>query len=126
MQSPYSQRQALFARLFGLFLVWLTENGYEYTFGEGYVKALANGDVPGHMHGSAHGDRMAEDLNVYLAGRWMDGLDIQAGGKGSWQSPHWEKIGAKWESLDPLCRWGGRFANKDYNHFSVTPDGKRA
>ncbi len=76
------------------------------------------------MENSVHGERMAADLNIYLAGRWMDGLDLS--GAGSWQKDRWEAIGKHWESLDPLARWGGRFTKSDFNHFSITPDGKRA
>lgn len=128
MKSPLSQRQALFMRLIAMHVTWLFENGYEATAGSKYVAPLPDGSVPGHRKGSAHGDKMAEDVNVYLAGRYMDGLDIKGDGSGNgdWQIPHWQKIGAHWKSLDQLCRWGGDFPNKDYNHFSITPDGKRA
>lgn len=129
MKTAYSQRQALFARCFGRLLVWLFENGFEATIASGYVAPLSDGSVPGHMKFSVHGDRLAEDLNIFLVGRTMDGLDIvpNGEGKGNWQIPHWQRIGDFWKSLDILCRWGGDFKQKDWNHFSVlSMDGKRS
>ncbi len=117
MKTPYSQKQALFARLIGTHLVWLFDNGFEVTVGDFYAQS-------GHMENSVHSDRMAADINIYLAGRWMDGKDLD--GAGSWQKAPWEKIGQHWESLDKLAKWGGRFRSVDLNHFSITPDGKRA
>ena len=118
MKSPYSQRQALFARLIGQMIVWLFDNGYEVTVGDFYATS-------GHMENSVHGDRMAADLNIYLVGRWMDGLATD--GAGAWQLPHWQKIGDKWKSLDSACRFGGDFKIRDWNHFSLQSlDGKRA
>lgn len=120
MKTPYSQRQALFARLIGKHLVWLFESGYEATVGDFYA-------ATGHMENSVHGERMAADINIYLAGRWMDGIGLKGDGTGpgDWQLPHWQKIGEFWKALDPLCHFGGDFKIKDWNHFSVTPDGKR-
>lgn len=129
MKTPISQRQALFAHCFGKLIVWLFDNGYEATVASGYVQPLPDGSVPGHMKYSVHGDRLAEDLNIYLVGRWMDGLDMKGDGNGAgdWQIPHWKQIGDFWKSLDPVCRWGGDFAIKDWNHFStLSMDGKRA
>lgn len=35
----------------------------------------------------------------------------------------YEMLGVYWESLHPLCRWGGRFTKADGNHFSITHGG---
>jgi hypothetical protein len=32
-------------------------------------------------------------------------------------------LGEFWESLHPLCCWGGHFRNRDPYHFSVTHGG---
>ncbi len=115
MKSAYSQRQALFAQKLGEFLTWLFANGFEVTLGGAYDKEGEGG----HKPNSVHSDRMAIDLNIYLAGLWMDG-------NGDWQAPHWQKIGAQWKSNGDIFKWGGDFKIKDFNHFSVTPDGVRA
>ena len=118
MNSAYSQRQALFANLIARHIAWLFEAGFECTCGDFFAH-------DGHMINSVHYDKMAADLNIFFNGKWMDGNDLS--GTGNWQEDLWEKIGAHWESLDPLCRWGGRFSKRDYNHFSVVSlDGSRA
>ena len=38
--------------------------------------------------------------------------------------PRWVELGELWESLDPLCRWGGRFGSRDSNHISITYEGR--
>jgi len=105
------QKQSLFAKLMGELLVWIyTHEGWEVTFGEGSVNPLRKEFY--HMRGSLHRKRLALDINLFLHGKWIsDG-----------SHPIWTLIGEKWESMHPLCRWGGRF--RDANHFSVTHGGK--
>jgi len=31
-----------------------------------------------------------------------------------------------WKTLGPMYRFGGDFQTRDYNHFSISPDGKLA
>lgn len=42
-------------------------------------------------------------------------------GKPLWDSADYEEVGEFWESLDSLCRWGGRF--NDGCHFSLEHEG---
>lgn len=65
------------------------------------------------MPGSLHYSRLAADLNLFVDGKWRKTDCIE-----------WRAIGAYWESLDPLCRWGGRFTSGDFNHFSLAHEGK--
>jgi len=69
------------------------------------------------MRDSLHYSRLAIDLNLFVRTprrNWEYVTD----------SNHsvWIDLGTFWESLDPLCRWGGRFA--DANHVSITYRGK--
>lgn len=101
------EKQSLFVRLIGLLIHYVYERGYELTFAEGY-----DDDGKGHMPGSLHYSRLALDLNLFVNDEWIsDG-----------SHPVWTEIGEFWESLHPLCRWGGRF--EDANHFSITHWGR--
>ena len=67
-----------------------------------------------HMRLSLHYSRMASDFVLY---------DVESGkpvNNGS--DRRWLRLGKYWESLDPLCRWGGRF--RDSNHFSLSHGGR--
>ncbi len=101
------QKQSLFAVLLAKLIVWIHMQEWDVTLGDGYVH-----DARGHMPGSLHAVRLAQDLNLFDDGKWIkDGND-----------PRWTQIGEYWERLNPLCRWGGRF--RDANHFSLTHEGK--
>lgn len=82
---------------------------------------FARKDGRGHMTGSMHYDRLAADLNVFMLainGTWeyLESYD---------QAPRiWDRLGAYWKSLHPLCRWGGDFESRDLNHFSITAWGR--
>lgn len=96
---------------------WLVSNGYEVTYGE--VKrtpAQATVNVEQHIgiQHSLHLISLAEDLNIFKDGKLMTGAEGDA---------TWEPIGKQWESLGGS--WGGRFSNRDYNHFSLSYQGVR-
>lgn len=117
------ERQSLLVNCLGELFRYAISQGYELTLGEGYVrtprKVIDSADVvveradAEHMVGSLHNQRLAIDLNLFVQGRYVTDGEHHA----------WRDIGTFWESLDPLCRWGGRF--RDANHLSVT-DGSRA
>lgn len=58
---------------------------------------------------SAHKVRLAIDLNLFRDGEFLE------------QTADHQPLGEYWESLHPLCRWGGRF--DDGNHYSIEHDG---
>ena len=101
------KKQAKFARLVAQLITWIFAQGWEVTFGEGF-----DDDGKGHMRGSLHYLRLAQDLNLFVDGEYIADGD----------HPAWEAIGEKWESLDPECRWGGRF--RDANHISLAHGGR--
>lgn len=106
------QKQSLFARNVALLIQKASALGYEVTFGMTYrtpeeAKRLG-------FANSLHTERLAVDLNLFKNGRYITtGLG------------HTE-LGAWWKNQHELNRWGGDFAKRDYNHYSMTPDGKRA
>lgn len=101
------EQQSLFAKLIGQLIPWIYGSGWELTFGD-----FTRPDHLGHMLNSAHYIRLAADLNLFVAGEWKQT-----------DCPEWQAIGAYWLTLDPLCRWGGKFAQVDLNHFSLMRGG---
>jgi hypothetical protein len=104
------QQQSRFCKLIGILIAYVFEHeDWELTLADGY-----RGDQSGHEPGSLHYIRLAQDLNLFVDGSWK--YD---------DCPEWRVIGSYWESLDPDARWGGRFAQRDLNHFSLTWAGRQ-
>ena len=78
------------------------DNGYELTFGDAWAKT-------GHRQYSLHYDRLAIDLNLFKAGRYLTATEDH------------RPLGEYWESIGGS--WGGRF--KDGNHYSLEYRGRR-
>lgn len=94
------------------------ELGYKVTHGEtgrSAEEAASNADAGTGISRSLHCEHLAIDLNFFKDGVWVtDGSKLR-------------DIGYWWKSLGPDYRWGGDFKTRpDGNHFSITPDGKRA
>lgn len=109
------EKQSLFVKLVAQLIQKATEMGYELTFGEAYrtpEQAILNAKAGKGIKNSVHCDRLAIDLNLFKDGRFLGSTEDH------------RKLGEWWEKLNPDCRWGGRF--EDGNHYSLTPDGKRA
>lgn len=103
------EEQTRFTRYLGL----LIEHAFSLpdvalTLGEGY-----NGEGEGHMAGSLHYARLAQDLNLFVKGQYITG-----------DHPIWHQLAAYWKSLDPLAAWGGDFSTRDFNHFSLRYSGR--
>ncbi len=108
LKTPKTERmqQSLFAFLISHLIQWAYTQGYEITCGD-FFDADNDG---GHMKGSVHGYRMAADLNLFKDGKYLSTTDSH------------RVLGEYWETLHPLCRWGGRF--RDGNHYSLSWRGK--
>lgn len=133
------EKQRLFFELFIRWATWAQGRGYSFTFGEakrsdeqaeinalgqvsrtnlanliqGIFPALAlkirnNGSNNG-VRNSCHELQLAVDLNAFRGGLYLA------------QTEDWKELGEYWESLNPLCRWGGRF--NDGNHLSLEHNG---
>jgi hypothetical protein len=69
---------------------------------------------------SLHCDFLALDMYVR-----------KPGGRILWSASHYRELGEYWESLHPLCYWGGRTdkpgdrLRHDAGHFSVTDRGRQ-
>jgi len=129
-----ADKQKLFVKCLGELIRYAGEQGYEFTMGESHIATPRKGaatvpakcpkcseafNVPWtgffndkvHLTGGLHYSRLAVDLNLFIDGKY-----IEDGGHAGYKN-----LGEFWESLDPLCTWGGRF--KDANHFSITNGG---
>lgn len=112
------QKQSLFVRLLAQLYAEAERRGYELTLGEGWrppeLVAIYAKDGRGSST-SLHPDRLAQDLNLFKNGQWLQATEAH------------RELGEYWKSLHPLCRWGGDFKDRpDGNHYSLTPDGRRA
>ena len=86
-------------------------------FEQGYEPMLGR-DGMSHRLGSLHYDGLATDIDLTKDGKYLNKTE-----------DHYQ-FGVFWESLDPLCFWGGNGPKKDGlkhdgNHYSVTYGGRK-
>ena len=108
-------KQRLFTRLVADLLEFAHSRGYEITFGDAFRDPRLHGAIgekKGYGHrNSNHKRKLAIDLNLFLDGEYLTS-----------DKDH-EPLGLYWESLNPLCVWGGKFS--DGNHYSLKHNGMR-
>lgn len=98
------QRQSKFAEMVVDLLVYLLQNGYEFTFGH----AFRCKDCHTGIAKSLHKDKLAIDINLFKDGEYMAKTEDHL-----LLGEFWEKMGGK---------WGGRFKNSDGNHYEYGED----
>lgn len=113
-------KQSLFLLLESRLVLWVKDQGWALTPGEGLVAHTdaKDGDHDGpHKAGGAHYTATGEDVNLFVGGTWTE--NGYEGGQyiADGSHPAWLAIGLKWESYHPLCFWGGRI--RDANHISI-------
>lgn len=104
-----SEIQQLFARDVVKLLEFIETKQYTFSFGETFRTAeqaeLYFKEGKG-IRDSLHCQKLAIDINLFdPSGLYIEGVE-----------PH-EQFGIYWESLSPMNRWGGKFKNKDANHY---------
>lgn len=107
------QKQRLFAKLLPRLIDYIYGAGYEVSFGETYrspEEAARLARLGKGIKNSLHTQRLAIDLNLFKDGHYLT------------RTEHHAQFGTFWESLHPLCRWGGRF--NDGNHYSLAHGGR--
>ena len=109
------EKQRLFTKLIGRLIDYAYMSGLELTFGDAYRDprlAALNAAQGKGITNSLHTQRLAVDFNLFKDGQYLP------------KSEDYRILGEYWESLDPLCCWGGRFVPlNDGNHFSITDGG---
>lgn len=110
------EKQSLHVRLVAKLILKAEELGYELTWGETYrtkEQAEYNERRGIGTANSLHTVRLAVDFNLFKDGEWLKTTEA------------FQPLGDYWESLHPFCRWGGRFASGDGNHFSLEHEGRK-
>ncbi len=92
-----SRKQRDFNLAIAKLIVWGDGLGYEFTFGDAMAKT-------GHTENSFHYKRLAIDLNLFIDDVYQKTTAAH------------ELMGIQWEKMGGT--WGGRFGNKDGNHYS--------
>jgi len=110
------EKQRLLAKLLPRLLDKAHELGFEVTLGDAYRDPRTHGVLGvkkayGHAF-SCHKLRLAIDLNLFRDGVYLTRTEDH------------QPLGEFWESLHPLCRWGGRFKTADGNHYSIFNEGR--
>ena len=109
-----NQKQVLFTKTLGEFLVWCAKNGHETILAEAYrtpEQAAIYAKQGKGIKNSVHTKKLAAD--VFL----------MKNGTITWDHDDYVVLGEKWESMNELARWGGRFKNRDSVHFSFEHNG---
>jgi len=109
------ERQQLFAGLLVELIDRAAELGYGVTLGEVYrpdatveLTALAGRG----SRASLHPLRLAVDLHLFRGAVYLTRTEDH------------RELGLWWENRNALCRWGGRFALPDGNHYSLEWEGR--
>jgi hypothetical protein len=101
--SELLDRQLKFPLMLAKLIIHAYEMGYEITLGEGY-----DDDGIGHMAGSTHYVKLAQDLNLFKNKVWLkDGTGH-------------DKLHDYWDSLG-----GAKRIPNDLNHYSLEYQGRR-
>lgn len=109
------EQQRVFTKLTAELILWAYAQGYELTWGEAWRSTATARTMSEQGKGiinSLHTERIAVDLLLFKDGEYL--ID----------SAEYTPLGEHWESLHPLCRWGGRFTRRDGNHFSMAWGGR--
>ena len=101
------EKQSKFVKLIVLLLMHIHAKGYQVTFGDAYRDRRCSYGAPNSLHKI----RLAIDLNLFKDGVYL------------LQTKDHRQFGEYWESLDPMCAWGGHF--HDGNHYSLAHRGMK-
>jgi hypothetical protein len=105
--SELWQKQIKLPLMLGAVVAYAKVKGYDITYGEGY-----DDDGKGHMAGSLHYIRLAQDLNLFKDGKYLgDGPEMEKGHN---------LLHDLWDKLGGAARIPG-----DLNHYSIAHGGKR-
>ena len=104
------EKQFLFADLFVSLITYMIHSGYKPVLGFGFRCK----DCKVGQENSLHKLCLAEDVELHD----KDGVYLT-------KTEDHEVFGRFWESLHPLCSWGGRFKKPDGNHYSIRHRGMR-
>lgn|SRR3990167_596402 len=102
------EKQRLFSKLIAQLILKAYDMGYEIACGEFYrtpEQAALNASKGVGITNSQHTKCLAADLNLFKDGKYLTKTEDH------------KKLGSLWETLHPLCRWGGKY--NDGNHYEI-------
>lgn len=105
--SELLDKQMEFPLMLAFLTIYAYMNGYTMTLGEGY-----DDDGVGHMKGSCHYIKLAQDVNLFLDGKWLDKGPEMEKGHGMLHD-YWDTLG------------GAQRIKNDLNHYSMLYAGRR-
>jgi hypothetical protein len=108
------KKQELFALLLAQLIVYANTMGYKVRLGEvlrSKEQAKRNAAAGIGIANSNHIRAIAADIALMKNGKYLT------------RTSQYKLLGDFWESLHPLCSWGGDF--DDGGHFSITHNGVR-
>ena len=117
MPSDELKRQWQFAYSAAYLIIRAVNNGYKVTLGEALrtpEQAALNAKSGSGIANSLHCEKLAIDINLFMP----DGTYIT-------DDRGHKDLGAWWKTNGPNYKWGGDFEKKDFNHYSISPDGIR-
>lgn len=91
-------KQRKFSLMIAKLIIFAYKKGYEITCGDFFAHDK-------HKDGSFHYKKLAADLNLFKDRKYLTKTEDH------------RFLGEKWESMGGT--WGGRFRNKDGNHYSL-------
>jgi len=100
--SELGDKRKRFTRCVAQLLDKMLADGYSPCIGKDGLK---------HMKNSLHYDGLAIDIDLFKNDKYLPNTEDHI------------VFGEFWESLSPLCSWGGRFS--DGNHYSITYQGRK-
>lgn len=104
------EKQSAFAWFVSLLIQRADALGYQVTLGEAYrspEEAARLAKTGKGIANSLHTVKLAIDLNLFRDGHYLSSTAAH------------QPLGEWWETLHPLCRWGGRFKRADGNHYEL-------
>lgn len=102
------KKQTKFIFMLARLIIYAESLGYELTLGRGRVSKAANKADGGHTR-SLHMIGLAQDLNLFKDNKYLT------------KTKDHRILGLYWERMGGT--WGGRFKNKDGNHYSLKHNG---
>ena len=104
--SELLDKQHKFSLMIAKLICYAYAIGYKVTMGEGY-----DDDNTGHMVGSLHYIKLAQDINLFKDGKYLQGKEAQQAH--TLLHNYWDTMG------------GAERIPKDLNHYSIEHGGKR-
>lgn len=119
MIETLRQKQSRFALAIGGLIEQAVKLGYQVTLGETWrsaEQALYNAQHGLGTVNSLHTQRLAIDLNLFML--------VEQDWKLVTDDTGHKDLGKWWTAQSPDFKWGGNFTKlKDFDHYSLTPDG---